>query len=210
MWLRLQRLNPGLDHILRRKCLPVSPQILQLLYLNLVIYRGSWWTVSFHCSWSGYKLNAKWSLAKVQSGRHLCARLHKLRLDRKRWARWAPQNHIQNQGKDAWDTMSLRATQIFHTMWIKRCSIHCLQRLIAWSWKTDLSRWHQVTLCRDSQTALRFSRCRWRHERCRICWTYTESDMAVRATAAVCEYHGAPTTRVLHHGIMLWRQTQGC
>ncbi len=53
--------------------------------------------------------------------------------------------------------------------------------------------------CCNSQSMLRFSQCHW----CSadmivagLCWTDTETDMSVKKTTVVCEYHRAPTTQL--------------
>ncbi len=67
---------------------------------------------------------------------------------------------------------------------------------IVWNIRVRVFRWICVKLCHDSPSTPRFS---WHHWHRNAQWnkyTDVESDMAVKTTIALCEYHGAPTTRL--------------
>ncbi len=59
----------------------------------------------------------------------------------------------------------------------------------------ELFRWHRMMLHCDGQSFLRFSWCQ-RYEHCRYYQMDLESNIAVNTTVDVCEYRGAPTTRL--------------
>ncbi len=70
-----------------------------------------------------------------------------------------------------------------------------------------------MMLCRDSQSALTLSRRHWRPYilMAQMFWCPdAESNMAVKTTTAVCEYHGAVRHNFIHPRVMLWTQTQRC
>ncbi len=66
-------------------------------------------------------------------------------------------------------------------------------------------------MCHDSQSGLRFFQRHWQPDGtnvARICWTDIESDMTVKLTIAVCEYHRALLLAHQEHIAHLWAYYQ--
>ncbi len=104
------------------------------------------------------------------------------------WRRGYTRRHLR------W-RQSHNACNVNHTMWCPSpSSPQCSKLKIQLLWQ------HHVTLCCDSQSVLRISQCQWHTDGANVAGIYrtdTESDTAVKTAAAVCEYCGASTTRLI-------------
>ncbi len=109
----------------------------------------------------------------------------KVSSDRKQWTQWMPQDYKQSQCK-TWSDANIQCG-VHHLH-----RLHCLHHLITQSWKHRNIAWCYAAAA---------NRC-WHSpdpddtDVAGICWTDFESEMTVKATIAVCECHGAPTTRL--------------